>query len=669
MVFWIMKIPASVLTQLKKIAGEDRVLTDDVSLSLYAYDCSLSRTRPDALINVARAQDVAPILRVLYQHHIPFVPRASATNHAGSCAALNGGVILNLAGLNRILQINTQEGYAVAEACAITGDLQDRLAPLGFFYAPDPASERVSTLGGNLAQNASGARCMKYGGTIDHVLEADFVLPDGKEIHFSREQLGPDWIGLLAGSEGTLGVITRVKVRILPAAKHIKTFLVTFPSLAASVQTVSDLAAQGIIPRCVEAMDCVTTRAVEEFAHAGYPLDAQALLILELDGSPSQIAEQEKRLEEICLANGAQKFIPAKTEAERQKLWFGRRAAYAAMARLAPNVMVGDGTVPRSELPRALEKVRRILDENHIFASLLFHAGDGNFHPQIVFDERNKLETVRVTRALKEILQACVDCGGTVSGEHGVGVEKRAVMAYQYDKQTLDLFSAIKRAADPQNLANPLKLLPIDYAEKARILPAPSEKVQRLAKEISSRRASHLPCTVLGLNTRLKTHAKQGISSKDLRQIVEIDKTNYTATAEAGVRVKDLLAALKKENVFCALPSDAGTLGGAFCSGCVPGFYPHVLEVEALLPDGSFVRYGGKLMKNAAGYHLTRLFAGSQGTLGLVTQLTFKIFATPVPAARKEAFALAQENAWWRALKEQLDSEGLFAPLAGEKHD
>ena len=283
-----MKIPSAAFAELTKIVGKENLLTDEVSLSVYAYDCSLSRTRPDALIHLRQAEVIAPVLKVLHAYHIPFVPRASATNHAGSCAALNGGIILNVAPLNKILQINTQEGFAWVEPGVTGGDLQDALAPLGFFYAPDPASERVCSLSGNLAQNASGARCMKYGGTIDHVLEIDFVLPDGKEIHLSRQDGGPDFIGLIAGSEGTLGIIKQLKVRILPAAKHIKTFLVTFSSLADSVQTVSDLAAEGIIPRCVEAMDDVTTRAVEEFAHAGYPLDAKALLILELDGTPAK---------------------------------------------------------------------------------------------------------------------------------------------------------------------------------------------------------------------------------------------------------------------------------------------------------------------------------------------------------------------------------------------
>lgn len=662
-----MKIPSAALDRLRSVLGKENVLTDEASLLLHAYDCSLSRTRPDALANILRAEDVAPVLQILSEYKIPFVPRAAATNHAGACTPLNGGVILNLAGLNKILQINTRGGFAVVQPGVITADLQNALGKLGFFYAPDPASERVCTLGGNLAQNASGARCMKYGGTLDHVLEADAVLPSGEKIRFSRNGSGPDFIGLLAGSEGTLGVITQMKVRILPLAKHIKTFLVTFPSLEDGVQTVTDLTAAGIIPRCVEAMDQTTLQTVEEFSHAGYPADAQALLILELDGSPAQIARETALLEEICTANRAQKFIPAQTEDERKKLWLGRRAAYAAIARIAPNVMVGDGTVPRGELPRALKKVRQILQERSVRASLLFHAGDGNFHPHFIFDERNKPDVLRVKRALKEVLQACVECGGTISGEHGVGVEKRAEMAYQYDKPTLDLFTHIKHAADPLNLSNPLKIIPVNYAEKARPADPLTPAEAKLSAQIRARREAKVPGVVTGRNTRLKTSAKEAFSTRELNQILDIDLTNYTATAQAGVTLDELRAALSGKQVFCALSAGKGTLGGAFSSGECPHFYAHVLGIKALLPDGSAVRYGGKLMKNAAGYNLTRLFAGAKGTLGIVTELTFKIFAKQ-PEFHPGVITDAKPNALWRALKAELDPDQLFPALPEELH-
>ena len=314
-----MKLTPQIKKQLCHLVGCANVLTDEVSLALYAYDCSLSRTRPEGVVLLQDSQLIAPVVQLLYQHKIPFVARASATNHAGSCVALKGGMILNLTALNRILEINTQEGYAWVEPGVITANLQEKLAPLGFFYAPDPASEQACSIGGNMAQNASGARCLKYGGTREHILAAEVVLPDGTPVQFSHQDAGPDLLGLLAGSEGTLGIVTRLKVRILPVAKNLKTFLITFPSLQKSVQTVSDLTAQGIVPRCVEAMDKLTTRAIEAFAHAGYPTQAAALLIIELDGTAAQIKKDAATLKKICTANHAREFISARTEQQRQQ--------------------------------------------------------------------------------------------------------------------------------------------------------------------------------------------------------------------------------------------------------------------------------------------------------------------------------------------------------------
>ncbi len=636
-----MKLTPEVKKQLVHLLGPKNVLTDEVSLALYGYDCSLSRTRPDAVVLIQQTTQIAPLLALLYTHKIPFVPRASATNHAGSCTPLRGGVIINLTALNHILQINTQAGFAVVEPGVINAQLQEALAPLGFFYAPDPASEQICTLGGNLAQNASGARCMKYGGTINHVLEAKWVLPDGTSTQISRENGGIDVLGLLTGSEGTLGIATQLKVKILPLAKYIRTFLVTFPSLEESVQAVSALTAAGIVPRCVEAMDNPSLRAVETFAHAGYPLDAPALLILELDGTPAHIQKEEKVLRKICLAHHALTFIPAKTEAQRQALWRGRKSAFAAMARLAPNVLVGDGTVPCSALPKALAQVRSILDKYHVQASLLFHAGDGNFHPHILFDTRNLVQTHQTMRAIREILQVCLACGGTLSGEHGIGVEKRALMATQYDVPTLQAMARIKRALDPLDIANPLKILPDRFAEKAaQQAPLPTH-VKELQEKILN---TQQPLVITGLNTWRKTKYPHVLSARTLNQIIEIDKTNYTVTAQAGVSLQTLHKALAKEKVYCPLPKGNGSLGGAFCSGCFPAFYAQVMGVEALLADGSFIRYGGKYTKNAAGYPLTRVLAGSQGTLGLVTQLTFKVFSTRTALLKPLPFAPAVQT-------------------------
>ena len=649
-----MKLTPQAQQELRRLLGPSRVRTDALSLSLYGYDCSLSAARPDGVILLERACEVAPVLRLLHKHRIPFVPRASGTNHAGGCCALKGGVILNLTALNHILEINTQAGIAVVEPGVITADLQAALAPLGYFYAPDPASAQACTIGGNLAQNASGARCLKYGGTLDHVLQAQVVLADGTQTTLSRQTPGPDLLGLFAGSEGTLGVCTQLTVQLLPLPKHVQTFLVTFPSLSQSIEAVSALVARGIVPRCIEAMDHTTLQAIEGFAQAGYPTNAQALLILELDGTPAQIKKETAVLTQICLQYQAQHFTCAKTAQERAQLWRGRQSAYASMARLSPNVMVGDGTVPRSQLPAALERVQSLLRNSPLQASLLFHAGDGNFHPHILFDQRNKLQTRNAARMLQEILKTCVLYGGTISGEHGSGVEKRAAMAYEYEAQTLAVFQKIKRALDPQNLANPLKILPQNFAEKARPQAPLPPQISSLQTQLQTWKNTQTPFVIVGNNTRLKTKHLAVLSSRTLTQIVEIDTANYTVTAQAGVPLHTLQAALKKAKVYSLLPDGNGTLGGLFCSGVLPQFYAHVLGIEALLPDGSYIRYGGKLMKNAAGYPLTRLFAGSQGSFGLVTQLTFKVAACKPNLPRPRAFCKAPAHEVWSRLRTQL---------------
>lgn len=665
-----MQLAPHILKQLKHLLGAHNVQTDPVSLALNGYDCSQSRFRPDAVVTVNNPSLLEPLVCLLAREKIPFIARAAATNHAGSCSAVKGGVVINLNPLCQIYTIDTAHGFAEAAPCTVTGDLQQALAPLGFFYAPDPASEKVSTLSGNLAQNASGARCLKYGNTCDNTLSIEFIPPQGQTFTFRHDAPGPDWLGLTAGSEGTLGLIKRMRVKILPAPKHVKTFLATFPSLAASVQTVSDLVARGLIPRCVEAMDQITTRAVEEFAHAGYPTDAQALLIIELDGDLKQIKQDAQTLEELCKARGCQTFTAAKTEAEREKLWSGRRAAYSAMAALAPNVAVGDGTVPRSQLPAALAKVRTIIDQNGVTASLLFHAGDGNFHPQIVFDARQPEQTRRVNKTLHEILKACVDCGGTVSGEHGIGVEKRSVMAYQYSRQTLRLFTQIKQAFDPFNLANPGKIIPVGFEDKSSLYQETDPAVCRLAQEIKKHFEQKEKTAVVGTNSQWKTLCAQTLSTKDLNQILDIDKTNYMAVAQAGVRVKDLLNALAQQGVYAQLPPDyPGTLGGLIASKAWPAFTAQLTGVQAIMPSGDIVNYGGKLMKNAAGYNLCRLFAGSVGALGMITKVFFKIYATPqaLPKQPAKAQLFFRPDPLFTAVKRTVDPQLLFLSPAFEE--
>ena len=654
-----MQLSASTLRTLRRLLGSKNVHTDEVSLALNGYDCSPSRHRPDAVLTICDAAQLVPLLQLLSKEKIPFIARAAATNHAGSCAAVRGGVVLNLNPLCALNKIDTERGLAEAEPGLVTGDLQNALNPLEYFYAPDPASERVSTLGGNLAQNASGARCLKYGNTANNTLQISFLTPDGKEFILRHDTPGPDLLGLVAGSEGTLGIIKNIQVKIQPVAPHIQTFLIAFPSIENSVQTVTDLVAQGLIPRCMEAMDQLTIRTVENFTHAGYP-DVPAILILELDGEDTQIKKDAKTLQTVCQKNHCLSFLQAQNEQERQNIWRGRRAAYAAMAALAPNVAVGDGTVPRSELPNALKKVRRTIEQNDVTASLLFHAGDGNFHPQIVFNGTITEQTRRVQKTLQEILKTCVDHGGTISGEHGIGIEKRALMTYEYSRQTLRLFQHIKNAFDPDHLANPEKIIPVDFESRAADTQVTDAAVLSLSADIKRLFDTGKQAYICGAGTQTTTD-ENGLSTRALNKIIEIDKINYTATVQAGARVTEVLKALHTQKTYSFLPDGyPGTLGGLLASKISLPFALQVTGIEAILPNADVVRYGGKIMKNAAGYNLCRLFTGSWGALGLITQITFKIYATPqqvLPLTKQNPQAA---NELFCALKKEIDPRGVF---------
>ena len=657
-----MQIPSHVLKKLEQLTGPGQVQTEPLVLALNGYDCSGSTHRPDAVVHITSVTQLEPIIGLLSREKIPFVVRAAATNHAGSCAAVKGGVVLNLNALNQLYTIDTQQGFADADPCLVTGVLQGRLKPLGFFYAPDPASEQVCTLGGNLAQNASGARCIKYGNTSDNTLQIEFITPDGYTHILKHDDPGPDLLGLVAGSEGTLGIIKRMRVRILPAPKQIQTFLVSFPSLEDAVQTVTDLIASGLTPRCIEAMDKVTVQAIESFTPPGYP-QAEALLIIELDGNAKQIKQDTLTLQKICTQNHCQLFTQALSEEERQSIWHGRQAAYSAMAALAPNVAVADGTVPRSELPRALQQVRQIIDKYGIQASLLFHAGDGNFHPQLIFDASQPTQTKRIQQTLQEILKTCVDCGGTISGEHGIGVQKRALMAYQYSRQTLRLFAKIKKAFDPYNLANPDKIIPIGFEDKAALYEEKDPAVCALAVQIKQRFDKQQP-------TRITAQAlaqEPYLSTHTLDKILDIDKTNYTATVQAGVYVNDLIKALQAQQVYAKLPEKFnGTLGALVATKAAVDFTSQLTGIAAILPNADIVQYGGKLTKNAAGYNLCRLFVGSWGALGLITQVTFKIYPVKQNVSLKENTPF-KPTALFTALKQTIDPQHLFLSAVFEK--
>lgn len=646
-----------------KLLGKKAVRTDKISIALHSYDCSLNRTNPDAVLKITDAAVLPDLIKILNKHKVPFVPRAAATNHCGCTVALKGGVILNLLPLNKILNIDTGGGFAEVEPSVITAELNEALDPLGYSYAPDPASQKICTIGGNAALNAGGAKGLKYGNTLQHILSASFVTAQGDELELSAQDGGPNLLGLTIGAEGTLGIITKLKVKIEPKQKFIKTILVAFNSIEDAVKAVAQITAEGIVPRCVEAMDKITTQAIEAHSKSGYPTDCEALLLIESDGTLKKAQDEIKKIETICQQNGSFKTIIAKTEEDRAKLWKGRQAGYAAMARLAPNVFVEDGTVPRARLPKALARTREICEKYNVTAGLFFHAGDGNLHPNIVFDERNRYETKFVVAAGKEIMQACVEEGGTISGEHGVGIEKRAAMSFMYSDKEINLFHKIKTAFDPLSLCNPDKILPVasrkDFAR---------EELTEKQKNILSVLTENKEVFVTGLNTSKIKSALPKAQLSGLNEILDIDKENYTVTVQAGAKVSDICAELAKQNVFAALPKYKGSIGGLYAQGLSGGFLDSITGIKIMLADGAVINYGGKFVKNSAGYNLARLFSGSHGAYAVVLELTFRLYTEEQKAglAKDKEFKTGK---YQKEIKKLLDYENKLNPfLFGEEN-
>ncbi len=448
---------------LSKIVGKENVSYSETDLFLYGYDASLFKGRPDCIVFPGSTEEVSKIVKFCHQENIPVIPRGSGTNLSGGTIPTRGGVILHFSRMNKILEIDLENQRAVVEPGLFTLTLKNQLARYGYVYQPDPASEKVSTFGGNFAENSGGPHCLKYGVTTNHVLGAEVVLPDGEVIQIggkALDQPGYDLTGLLVGSEGTLGIATKLILRIMPKPEAVKTLLAIFNSLEDAGRTVSAIIAEGIVPATLEILDQLTIKAVEASVHAGFPLDAEAVLLIEIDGLKDGMERLAERIIEICQKNQAREVRVARTESERTQLWAGRKGAFGAIARLRPNYLVCDGTVPRTKLPEVLTRVMEVSKKYNLPIANVFHAGDGNLHPLILFDERDEDELKRVHLAGSEIMKLCAEAGGTISGEHGIGTEKMKEMFFVFSPQDLAAMRKVKMAFDPEEILNPGKILP-----------------------------------------------------------------------------------------------------------------------------------------------------------------------------------------------------------------
>ena len=454
----------ALVDELRQIVGKANVLDSSVDLQLYQYDAYLEERRPNAVVFVHSTDEVSGVVKTCNKFGVPFVPRGGGTNLSGGTIPFKGGVVIEMIRMNRLLEVDRANLRARVQPGLFNLELGNLLAPFGYQYLPDPASQKAATLGGNVAENSGGPHCFKYGVTTNHVLGLTVVLPDGQVAKIggkAPDTPGYDLPGVFVGSEGTLGICTEVVVRIVRLAEGVKTLLAIYDSIEEGSETVSAIVAAGMVPATLEMMDQLVIKAVEESIHCGFPLDCATVLIIEVDGLKDDLEVQTQAIVDLCKAHGAREVRVAKNDAERAALWAGRRGAFGAVARLTPSYLVCDGTVPRTALPKVLRKVAEVGKKYNLQIPNVFHAGDGNLHPLILFDWRDAEQKARVMKAGMEILQLCVEMGGTISGEHGVGLEKMDAMRLVFTEADIRSQVLVKQAFDPRNLANPGKMFPV----------------------------------------------------------------------------------------------------------------------------------------------------------------------------------------------------------------
>ena len=468
------------IRELRQIVGDRYVLTEKEDVIVYEQDASILQVMPEVVVLPGDVGQVSAVVRAARRANVPIVPRGSGTGLAGGAVPAEGGIVLSLARMNRILEIDLKNRVAVLEPGVINLDVTKAVAKHGLFYAPDPSSQAACSIGGNVANNSGGPHTLAYGVTTNHVLGVEVVLGDGAAVWLGgrvADSPGYDLCGLFVGSEGTMGIVTKVAVRLMRTREAVQTLLAVFDRMEPATQTVVDITAAGIIPAALEMMDQLTIEAVEKGKPVGYPRDAAAVLLIELEGVREHTERAARLAQEICSRNGARQVRRAQSEAERQLLWKGRKEAFGALGALAPNYYVQDGVVPRSRLPEIMREVAEIGTRYRLRIANVFHAGDGNLHPNILFDMRVPGELDRVIEAGAAIIKACVAAGGSLTGEHGIGLEKKAYITLLFNAQDLEAMARMRRAFDPDGRFNPAKVFPtpITCAEMrrqpAKILP------------------------------------------------------------------------------------------------------------------------------------------------------------------------------------------------------
>ncbi len=637
---------------LERLFPPHRLVTDPVELLTYEIDAGLDRGRPDIVVLPESRDEVVQVVRWATEHGLPVVARGAGTGLSGGAIAPRGGVIVEFSRMDRIRHLDARGRRAVVEPGVLNQALDAAAAAHGLYYPPDPASGRASTLGGNVAENAGGPHCFKYGVTTNYVTGLEVVLADGRAVRFGGQALDYpeyDFYGLITGSEGTLAVVTDITVRLIRRPPGVKTLMAAFHTVEEAGKAVSAVVAAGLIPATLEMMDQNIMRIVEDYAHPGLPVDAGASLIVEVDGYPEALDEQIERVAAILREHGGFDLRIARTEAERAQIWLGRKSAAGAVSRLAPAYYLVDVTVPRSRLADMLATVNRICAERDLQVGYVFHAGDGNLHPLILLDPHDEAMMERIMDASKEIVRACVAMEGSITGEHGVGTEKKHYMTLMYTPEELSAMLDVKAVFDPDGLLNPGKIFPEDIPEPRPVPPrAPAEDIvypadaEEAAAVFAALRASGRRARIVSRGDPAPVEGKTLISTARLRGIVDFSADDFAITVAAGTPLGEVQAFLAEHGMF--LPLIAGNaqtpVGHIVATNTnaplrlrYGGVRDVVLAMTVALPDGRLIRAGRPVVKNVAGYDLPKVFVGSWGTLGLIADVTLRV--SPLPRARR----------------------------------
>ncbi|MBS1904341.1 MAG: FAD-binding protein [Bacteroidetes bacterium] len=442
----------------------ERILTAAADRLVYDADAvTLERVRPTAVLLVRSAAEISAVVRHCNEHGIAFITRGAGTGLSGGAIACGESVMIVTSGMNRIVEVNVAERWAIVECGVVNGALSREVRKHNLHFAPDPSSGAASSIGGNIAENAGGPHCLKYGATAEHVLGAEVVLADGRIVWLGSEGESAPLLSLMIGSEGTLGIVTKAKVKLTPIAQAVETMLVDFPTPRDASETVSAIIASGIVPAALEMIDAEVLDALEEAFGLGFPTDAGALLLVELDGAAASLARLSKQVQDICREHGARTVRVAANDVERTSLWMARKKAFGALGRVSPSYYTQDGVIPRHALPDVLEEIYRIGKKFGLRIANIFHAGDGNLHPAILYDERDPESVKTCLAASAEILKLCIAKNGSITGEHGVGIEKKEALGWMFSGPDIEVMSRLRSAFNPGGLLNAGKFLPSDH--------------------------------------------------------------------------------------------------------------------------------------------------------------------------------------------------------------